>query len=127
MSTQGGQVESGTEAVEGLNPFDNTLDLQHERLSDLRASCPVARLDTGQYFFTRYDDVHEILRDGGERIRHSNHEGGMRAPGVVVPPEERRLNEIDGPPHTRRRKLLMTALHPRLIAAPLLHVRDLSG
>jgi unspecific monooxygenase len=115
------------ESVQGFNPFDNGQDLQLDRLAELRSQCPVARLETGQYLLTRYDDVHEILRDGGERQRHFTHEGGMRAAGVVVPPEERLINEIDGPLHTRRRKLLMTALHPHLIAAAEPFVRDLSG
>src|SRR5438045_1122697 len=78
-----GAMTDTTEQLDGLDPFDSGLDLQHERLARLRAQCPVAHLPTGQYFFTRYDDVHEILRDGGERIRHFTHEGGMRAPGVV--------------------------------------------
>jgi cytochrome P450 len=115
------------ESVQGFNPFDNGQDLQLDRLAELRSQCPVARLETGQYLLTRDDAVHEILRDGGERQRHFTHEGGMRAAGVVVPPEERLINEIDGPLHTRRRKLLMTALHPHLIAAAEPFVRDLSG
>lgn len=112
--------------LEGYNPFDNTQDVPWELFATLRSNCPVARLKGGQQFLTRYDDVHEALRDGGERLRHFSHEGGMRAPGVVVPEEERLINEIDGPRHTRRRKLLLTALHPRLIAAAEPYIRDLS-
>lgn len=110
----------------GFDPFDNTQDLDLEHLAELRERCPVVHLERGPYLFTRYDDVREILRDGGERIRHFAHEGGMRAAGVVVPLEEKLINEIDGPPHTRRRQLLMTALHPRLVAAAEPYIRDLS-
>jgi len=113
--------------LEGFNPFDNAQDVPWETFSALRASCPVARLDAGQHLLTRYQDVHEALKDGGERLRHFAHEGGMRTPGVIVPEEEQLINEIDGPRHTRRRKLLMTALHPRLIAAAEPYIRDLAA
>src|SRR4051812_8115520 len=113
--------------MQGYNPFDNAQDLPWDKLADIQSQCPVAKLDSGAYFFTRYADVHEALRDGGERLRHFAHEGGMRAPGVVVPPEEMLINEIDGASHTRRRALLMTALHPRLIASAEPFVRQLAG
>jgi hypothetical protein len=84
-------------------------------------------LETGQYFLTRYDDVHDALKDGGERLHNFAHEGGMRAPGVIVPEQEQLINEMDGARHTRRRKLLMTALHPRLISGAEPYIRDLSA
>jgi cytochrome P450 len=115
------------DTLHGFDPFDNAQPVPWEWLAGLRSQCPVGRLDTGQYLFTRYEDVHEALKDGGERLHHFAHEGGMRAPGVVVPEEEQLINEIDGPRHSRRRKLLMTALHPRLIAAAEPYIRDLSG
>jgi cytochrome P450 len=115
------------ETAHGFDPFDNAQQVPWEWLAGLRSECPVGRLDTGQHLFTRYDDVHEALRDGGERLHHFAHEGGMRAPGVIVPEEEQLINEIDGSRHSRRRKLLMTALHPRLIAAAEPYIRDLSG
>jgi cytochrome P450 len=118
---------SGHSGLEGFDPFDNAQDIPWEMFTELRGQCPVGRLDTGQYFLTRYDDVHDALKDGGERLRHFAHEGGMRAPGVIVPPEEQLINEIDGLRHTRRRKLLMTALHPRLISGAEPYIRDLSG
>ena len=113
--------------LKGFAPFDNAQDIPWGTFAEVRAECPVAKLDTGQYFLTRYEDVHDALRDGGERLHHFAHEGGMRAPGVIVPPEEQLINEIDGPRHTRRRKLLMTALHPRLISGAEPYIRDLSG
>jgi cytochrome P450 len=112
-------------ALEGFNPFANDQDVPWEVFARLRDECPIGALDGGQLLLTRYDDVHEALKDGGERIRHFAHEGGMRAPGVHVPEEERLINEIDGPRHTRRRKLLLTALHPRLIAKAETYIRDL--
>lgn len=114
-------------SLEGFDPFDNGQEIPWSLFARLREECPVARLDGGQLLVTRYDDVHEALKDGGERIRHFAHEGGMRAPGVHVPVEERLINEIDGPRHTRRRKLLLTALHPRLIAKAEPYIRDLGG
>jgi cytochrome P450 len=50
----------------------------------------------------------------------------MRAAGVIVPTEEQLINEMDGKRHTRRRRLLTTALHPRLIAGMEPYIRDLS-
>ena len=113
--------------IEGFNPFDNAQDVPWDRFADLREECPVSMLETGQYFLTRYDDVHDALKDGGERLHHFAHEGGMRAPGVIVPEEEQLINEMDGARHTRRRKLLMTALHPRLISGAEPYIRDLSA
>src|SRR3954464_10945782 len=109
--------EDVMDPMQGYNPFDNPQALPWDKLAAIQSQCPVAKLDSGAYFFTRYADVHEALRDGGERLRHFAHEGGMRVPGVVVPPGEMRTNETDAPSHTRRRALLMTALHPRLIAS----------
>ena len=82
-------------SLEGFAPFDNGQDIPWDLFAEVRDECPVAKLDTGQYFFTRYEDVHEALKDGGERLHHFAHEGGMRAPGVIVPPEEQLINEID--------------------------------
>jgi cytochrome P450 len=116
-----------TPDVTAFDPFDNAQDIPWELFDELRAECPVARLSNGFYFFTRYDDVHEAVRDGGERIRNFAHEGGMRAPGVVVPEEEKLINELDGPRHTRRRRLLMSALQIRLIAGAEPYIRDLAA
>jgi len=109
-----------------FDPFDDHQPVAWEYFSELRRSCPVTELPMGMLLLSRYDDVHDILRDGGERVRHFSHEGGMRAPGVIVPDEEKLINELDGPRHTRRRKLLMTALHPRLVAAAEPYIRDLA-
>jgi cytochrome P450 len=113
--------------VTAFDPFDNAQDIPWYLFDELRAECPVARLNNGFYFFTRYDDVHEAVRDGGERVRNFAHEGGMRAPGVVVPEEEKLINELDGPRHTRRRRLLMSALQTRLIAGAEPYIRDLAA
>jgi hypothetical protein len=40
----------------------------------------------------------------------------MRALGVDVPDDERLTGEIERPRHTVLRHVLMTALHPRLVA-----------
>ncbi len=111
----------------GFDPFDDHQPVPWDYFAELRRSCPVLPLPTAVLFLSRYEDVHEILRDGGERVRHFSHEGGMRAPGVVVPDEEKLINELDGARHTRRRKLLMSALHPRLIAAAEPYIRDLAA
>jgi cytochrome P450 len=116
------QIDEGR----AFDPFDDHQAVPWGYFSELRRSCPVMELPTEVLFLSRYEDVHDILRDGGERVRHFSHEGGMRAPGVVVPDEEKLINELDGARHTRRRKLLMTALHPRLVAAAEPYIRDLA-
>ena len=67
-----------------FDPFDDHQPVPWELFGELRLSCPVMELPGGILLVSRYEDVHDILKDGGERVRHFSHEGGMRAPGVTV-------------------------------------------
>jgi len=103
------------------DPFANASgDVPYALLHEWRARLPIAMLPTGYYFASRHDDVHAALRDGGPAVDVFSHEGKMRALDVVVPEEERLIGEVEGPRHTKLRKLLMTSLHPSLVT----QVRD---
>lgn len=103
------------------DPFANASgEVPYALLHEWRARFPIAKLPTGYYFASRHDDVHAALRDGGPAVDVFSHEGKMRALDVVVPEEERLIGEVEGPRHTKLRKLLMTSLHPSLVA----NVRD---
>jgi cytochrome P450 len=64
-------------------------------------------------YVTRYEDCREVLRDTASYSNAS----GMKAPGVEIPPEDRLLGELDPPLHTRVRRVMVTALTPRVVHA----------
>jgi cytochrome P450 len=70
-------------------------------MAELRCGAGVARLPSGFWFLARYEDCRRAFTDP----RTFSNEGGMRAPGVVVPREERMINEMDPPDHARLRRL----------------------
>jgi cytochrome P450 len=113
--------------VESFDPFGNGMTaVPYDELAALRERCPVVKLESGFFLATRYDDVLSALKDGGPRVKVFSHEGKMRALDVVVPDDEQLTGEIEGPRHTRLRQLLMSALHPRLVAATEPYVQALS-
>src|SRR6185436_8175385 len=99
----------------------------YDAIAEMRDRCPVAHLPSGFFLASRHDDVHEALRDGGPTVKVFSHEGKMRALGVVVPEEERLIGEVEGPAHTVLRQLLMSALHPRLVASAEPYIAKLSA
>ncbi|MEZ4332269.1 MAG: cytochrome P450 [Myxococcota bacterium] len=110
-------LDGDADLLARYDPFANgTGDVPYPLLHAWRARHPVAKLPTGYYFASRYDDVHAALRDGGPVVDAFSHEGKMRALDVIVPEEERLIGEIEGPRHTRLRRLLMSALHPSLVS-----------
>jgi cytochrome P450 len=109
------------------DPLDSSLEhVPYDAISTLREQCPVAALPSGFFFASRHDDVHEALRDGGPVVKVFSHEGKMRALDVVVPEDERLIGEIEGPKHTLMRQLLMSSLHPRLVASCEPYIDELS-
>ncbi len=82
-------------------------------LEELRREGPVAALDGGMHYITRYEPCRELLRD---TTSFSNAQG-FKAPGVVVPPEDRILGEMDPPQHTAVRRVMVTALTPKVVHA----------
>jgi cytochrome P450 len=91
-----------------FDPFTRTGGVpDYASMAELRRGPGIARLPSGFWYLARYDDCRRAFTDP----RSFANEGGMRAPGVVVPREERMINEMDPPDHTRLRKLELATLN----------------
>ena len=95
-----------------FDPFDAD-DVQRAwpLLAGLRRDGPLATLTGGLQYVTRHEDCRGVLRD---TVSFSN-ASGFKAPGVVVAPEERILGEMDPPQHTAVRRVMVTALTPKVV------------
>jgi cytochrome P450 len=80
-------------------------------LEELRAQAPVVTIANGMRYVTRYEDARGVLRD---TTRFSN-AAGMKAPGVEIPSEDRLLGELDPPRHTAVRRVMVTAMTPKVV------------
>ena len=68
--------------LEGFDPFDiYEGPRHHQRMAGLRATCPVAQLDSGLVVLSRDHDVKDALSN--PTMSNTN---SARAPGVDVPP-----------------------------------------
>jgi cytochrome P450 len=107
--------------AEDFNPFDpgqgqNAWPL----LERMRAESPVVEIANGMQYVTRLDDCRGVLRDP----RSFSNATGMKAPGVEVPFEDRLLGELDPPRHTLVRRVVVTALSPKLVHATAPFMRE---
>jgi len=82
-------------------------------LTELRAETPLAPLSDGMHYVTRLEECRAVLRD---TTAFSNARG-FKAPGVVVQPEDRILGEMDPPQHSSVRRVMVTALTPKVVHA----------
>src|SRR5262249_12559308 len=73
----------------------------------------VARTAGGMPYVTRHAECREALRD----TQALSNASGMKAPGVEVPFEDRILGELDPPQHTAVRRVMVTALTPKVVHA----------
>ena len=89
-------------------------------LEELRAETPVASIAGGMRYVTRHAECRAALR---ETDAFSN-ATGMKAPGVDVPFEDRILGELDPPQHTAVRRVMVTALTPKVVHAAEPFMRD---
>jgi cytochrome P450 len=64
-------------------------------------------------YITRHEQARDVLRD----TEHFSNAAGMKAPGVVVPAEDRLLGELDPPRHTAVRRVMVTAMTPKVVHA----------
>src|SRR4029079_16636810 len=64
-------------------------------------------------YVTRHGEARYVLRD----TAHFSNAAGMKAPGVEVPPEDRLLGELDPPRHTAVRRVIVTAMTPKVVHA----------
>jgi cytochrome P450 len=103
-----------------FNPFDtDQVQGAWSLLEALRRKGPVAPLDGGMVYVTRHEACRSVLRDS---VTFSN-ASGFKAPGVVVAPEERILGEMDPPQHTAVRRVMVTALTPKVVHAAEAFIR----
>src|SRR3990172_6644821 len=72
-------------------------EISYERMAQLRRERPVARTGSGLWYLSRYWDCRRVFEDN----KTFSNVGGLRAPGVVIPPEERMINEMEPPEDTR--------------------------
>src|SRR5207237_2125411 len=64
-------------------------------------------------YVTRHGECRRLLRD----TEGFSSAQGFKAPGVVVPLEDRTLGELDPPNHTLVRRVMVTALTPKSVKA----------
>ena len=97
-----------------FNPFEpGQAQRAWPLLERLRREGPVAPLAGGMHYVTRHAECRATLRDTDAFSNAS----GMKAPGVEVPFEDRILGELDPPQHTAVRRVMVTALTPKVVHA----------
>jgi len=97
-----------------FDPFDATRSrdawVELQRLRDEAALVTVAN---DLRYVTRYAEARAVLRDTATFSNAS----GMKAPGVEIPLEDRLLGELDPPRHTSVRRVILTAMTPKVVLA----------
>jgi cytochrome P450 len=98
----------------GFDPFDpGQAQRAWPLLKELRREGPVAPIAGGMHYVTRHAECREVLRDTEDFSNAS----GMKAPGVEIPFEDRILGELDPPQHSVVRRVMVTALTPKVVHA----------
>ena len=95
-----------------FNPFDP--EQAHNAwplLAELREESAVVDIGDGMAYVTRHAECRQLLRD----TDGFSSAQGFKAPGVVVPIEDRTLGELDPPNHTLVRRVMVTALTPKSV------------
>jgi cytochrome P450 len=82
-------------------------------LEEMRHEGPVVEINREMVYVTRHEACRDVLRDPASFVNAA----GMKAPGVVVPLLDRTLGEMDGPQHSRVRRVMVGALTPRVVHA----------
>ena len=88
-------------------------------LAHLRNESAVVEIAKGMRYVTRHAECRDVLRDTATFSNAS----GMKAPGVEIPVEDRLLGELDPPRHTRVRRVMVTALAPKVVHAAEVFMR----
>ncbi len=97
-----------------FDPFDATQSRDAwSVLKEMRDEGPLATVAGGLRYITRYEEARATLRDTAT-FSNAN---GMKAPGVEVPLEDRLLGELDPPRHTAVRRVMVTAMTPKVVHA----------
>jgi cytochrome P450 len=107
--------------AETFDPFDaEQVQAAWPLLARLRQEGPVATLGEGMRYVTRHEECRQVLRD----VTAFSNASGFKAPGVVVRSEERILGEMDPPQHSAVRRVMVTALTPRVVHAAEAFIRS---
>jgi cytochrome P450 len=95
-----------------FDPFDPTrLEPPWALLAALRRDGPVVPIAGGMRYVTTHAACRGVLRDA-ESFSNAT---GFKAPGVEIPVDERILGELDPPRHTMVRRVMVTALTPKVV------------
>jgi cytochrome P450 len=95
-----------------FDPFDaDQVQGAWPLLEELRHEGPLATIGDGMVYVTRHAECRDVLRD----TTSFSNASGFKAPGVVVPPEDRILGEMDPPQHGAVRRVMVTALTPKVV------------
>ena len=86
-----------------FDPFQSGAAVPHAQYATWREECPVARLAIG-WFLSKQADVLAATKDVETFV------ASFREPGVVVPEEEKFINEIAEPRHGQIRKIINAAV-----------------
>ena len=104
-----------------FNPFEpGQAQRAWPLLEQLRRDGAVAPISGGMHYVTRHAECRAALRDT-EAFSNAT---GMKAPGVEIPFEDRILGELDPPQHTAVRRVMVTALTPKVVHAAEPFIRD---
>ncbi|MEX0666403.1 MAG: cytochrome P450 [Acidimicrobiia bacterium] len=113
-----------TDDEKAFNPFDaEQVQDAWPLLAELRKEGPVASISGGMHYVTRHAECQAVLRD----TTSFSNASGLKEPGVVVPLEDRVLGELDPPLHTPVRRVMVTALTPRVVHAAEPFIRETAG
>ena len=99
-----------TDASE-FDPFGGESQEAWPLLRALREASPVATVAGGMPYVTRWAECRAVMRD----TTSFSNASGMKAPGVVIPFEDRILGELDPPEHSLVRRVMVTALTPKMV------------
>jgi cytochrome P450 len=82
-------------------------------LKQMRDDAPVVTIANGMRYVTRHAEARTVMREAGTFSNAT----GMKAPGVEIPAEDRLLGELDPPRHTAVRRVMVTAMSPKVVHA----------
>jgi cytochrome P450 len=104
-----------------FDPFDPTrVEPPWALLTELRREGPVVTIAGGMRYVTTHAACRAVLRDA----ESFSNAAGFKAPGVAIPVDERILGELDPPHHTVVRRVMVTALTPKVVRHAAAFVRD---
>jgi cytochrome P450 len=91
-----------------FDPMDASKAKNWDFIRSIRHAMGVCRPAEGLLFTARYEETASAFRNA----RSFSSAGDMRAPGVLVPDDERFLGELDAPLHPRIRRILLRGFTP---------------